>query len=390
MKGLMQSSDPTSGQNTSEINDLWEDSSDNDNVIHLQSSTTSKSTRKSSSSAKPFASSRPKVLRERKPYAIYSQQYRPMDQVMRPNCKSTLNQKLGITGSNGLAFQHAVGGPHEGARQKKAPRSKRLLFSSTDEFNLLSRPLPHSWRDVSLFDLQLHSLQQGYSDESPDVLPLNWFYVASELIEQGFFTDNELEKWGGISSLKSRYESLRKFFEARGGNGSIHSCSWPNYVDRLLKGESRLSYEDSSHTEGRAVSTPHEGRSDGLRDRSTPYDTTLTRRFALQDAARLGLSTQVGSLTDREVLWVNGHTEASHTLQETAQAFSASPAGDQNIETGGARTPLAPNTFHRSASLSASETRSSNDQIGTRRKNPVEVPSGSAEEEDSDNDSLVG
>lgn len=135
----------------------------------------------------------------------YDMKHHPMDDVLRP--KAAAKRSVWFKSISPTTLS-----------QKVAKASKTTSIAKNDPKNPFTKPTVTDWKKLQAFDRRVYLLQKG-SPINGNTLPLKWFKVVEALIEDGFFTREQLKAWGGVEALKSRYESVRKgieeFFEAK-------------------------------------------------------------------------------------------------------------------------------------------------------------------------------
>lgn len=135
----------------------------------------------------------------------YDMKYHPMDDVLRPKAAAKRSVWFKSVSPTSLS-------------EKTAMASKTWSIAKDDPKNPFTKPTVTDWKKLQAFDRRVYLLQKG-SPINGNTLPLKWFKVVEALIEDGFFTREQLKAWGGVEALKSRYESVRKgiegFFDAK-------------------------------------------------------------------------------------------------------------------------------------------------------------------------------
>ena len=123
----------------------------------------------------------------------YDMKHHPMDDVLRP--KATAKRSV---------WFKSVSPPI--LSQKLANSTKTSSTVKDGPKNPFTKPSHEDWKDLHAFDRRVYLLQKG---SLGNTLPLAWSKVVKVLIEDGFFTREQFDAWGGIEALKSRYESTR-------------------------------------------------------------------------------------------------------------------------------------------------------------------------------------
>lgn len=129
----------------------------------------------------------------------YDMKHHPMDDILRP--KAAAKRSVWFNSVSPATVS-----------EKTAKASKIWSIAKDDPKNPFTKPTMTDWKKLQAFDRRVYLLQKG-SPINGNTLPLKWSKVIEALIEDGFFTCEQLKAWGGVGALKSRYESVRKGIE---------------------------------------------------------------------------------------------------------------------------------------------------------------------------------
>lgn len=174
----------------------------------------------------------------------YDMKFHPMDPIVRPNYKRTLDHlekptlaksescpapaKLEASPSNDDRSHHLIDDlvPQKGRKRtasiSSAASSQRIIANSSDEDepefdNLFLKPVYADWHDLLSLDRRIYLLQRG-APLKGNALPLKWDQVVKILIDELYFTRIEYKNWGGLTCLKERYErvclQMQRLYEA--------------------------------------------------------------------------------------------------------------------------------------------------------------------------------
>ncbi|KAI9679226.1 MAG: hypothetical protein M1817_005245 [Caeruleum heppii] len=98
----------------------------------------------------------------------------------------------------------------------KAADESSSEVTPSDHRNIRQNPfkakIGSTWKTMHPFDRCLYRLQRGASDD--EELPKTWNDCVDDLVEDSFFTHEDLRRWGSIAVLKRRYHEIRKVVDA--------------------------------------------------------------------------------------------------------------------------------------------------------------------------------
>ena len=261
---------------------------------------------------------RSRVVDEEPNKPNYDMKFHPMDPVVRPNFKRTLDHleksalaksepvparaKLEASGSTCDRSHHPTDDlvPQKGRKRcasiSSAASSQRIIANSSDEDepefdNLFLKPVYADWHDLLSLDRRIYLLQRG-APLKGNALPLKWDKVVKILIDELYFTRIEYKNWGGLTCLKERYErvclQMQRLYEAEKEAGN--KKSWA-----IMYAESFRVFDLKPRLIGR-----REPKSNGSKS---------TRRSVL-DSGKRGKKIIITTLTDQSLSIRTKSTEA--------------------------------------------------------------------------------
>ncbi|MCJ1250302.1 hypothetical protein MMC30_007528 [Trapelia coarctata] len=171
----------------------------------------------------------------------YDVKYHPMDKATRPNAPATLKareeyeedegekdedeeaddeaevetpSKRVLRGRGGRKANYDMAAhplnPLFQTKNSARKSSSKDESVATDESSApFANPTADTWELLAPLDQHLHHLQGGAPDDTR-ALPLKWSEVVDTLIEEGWFTRKQFNRWGGFSALRERYEEIRQ------------------------------------------------------------------------------------------------------------------------------------------------------------------------------------
>ena len=135
----------------------------------------------------------------------YNMKHHPIDDILRP--KAAARRTVWFKPASPSTIS-----------QKASNAAISSPANRNDPKNPFTKPTPTDWKELRAFDRRVYLLQKG-SPIHGNTSPLKWFKVVEALIQDSFFTREQLKAWGSVEALKERYGDIRvgveRFFDAK-------------------------------------------------------------------------------------------------------------------------------------------------------------------------------